>query len=75
MVCRFYAGKAGNVNFSMKPYRVTKEAFDSCDTEGAQSITDIYTSDVITVKPDFLQPGHNYFIGRIIIYVIHILLN
>ena len=47
----------------MRPYRVTAEAFHACDTTGGQPITDTYTSDVITVRPEFLEAGHNYFIG------------
>ena len=61
--CRFYAGKAGSDNFTMRPYRVTEAAFHSCDTTGGQPITDTYTSDVITVRSEFLEAGHNYFIG------------
>ena len=48
----------------MRPYRVTEAAFHSCDTTAGQPITDTYTSDVITVRPEFLEAGHNYFIGK-----------
>ena len=60
---RFVAGKAGSENFTMRPYRVSEAAFSSCSTDGGQPVTDIFTSDVINVRPEFLQPGHNYFIG------------
>ncbi len=61
---RFLAGNAGSIPFTIKPYRVSEEAFRSCDTNGGQPIVDFSTREVIDVRQEFLRPGPNYFIGE-----------
>ena len=60
---RFYAGHEVE-NFTMKPYKVSEAAFHDCNIEDGVPIIPDFTSESILVKSEFLQPGHNYFIGK-----------
>ena len=63
---RFVPERMGNPDqfFTMQPYYVSQEEFDSCDTTLGQAIITVATTEVFIVDDKYLQPGSNYFIGK-----------
>ena len=64
---RFIPEKMGDTRnkFIMQPHRVSQEGFDACDTEHGQAIITAPTTEAFIVEDQYLQPGSNYFIGKL----------
>ncbi|XP_077987705.1 uncharacterized protein LOC144442277 [Glandiceps talaboti] len=62
VLLRFVPANMG-VSFSIRPYKVSIEGFDLCDSEHGTPVTDDYVSGPILVDESFLTVGSNYFIA------------
>ena len=49
------------------PYRVSEEDFRNCNFSSAVAIVADKTAGPIVVEQKYLQPGPNYFIGKVLL--------